>query len=813
MLLNYLKFGLRNLGRKKVYSFINIFGLAVGLACFLFIALYIFDELTYDRFHKDGDSIYRIVEHKTSTAGKESNVISIAYNISKKAEKDFPEIQQTTRFSMLGRSNVINSENNKVFYEDYAIGDPGFFKVFDFPHVEGSLQHALDNPYSVVLTDETAKKFFGGTDVVGKTLRADLDSTPYKVTAVIRMPNNSHLRFNLLFSEATLYSNPRFLTFLSSDWSSNTFVSYLKLKSNARIEQTEAKLNQLVAANRPAGENVKSNFVLQPLYKIHFHSAGFDGEIGKSGNLMHMYVFGIVALFVLLIACINYINLTTARFASRSKEIAVRKVTGAAQRSLVYQFLSESFLVTFIALVLALFTVKLLLPSYNAFTEKQLSLGLQTDYRIWLGIFLITIVAALLSGIYPAIFQARLKPFLLLKNNMVSGKTNFSIRRTLVVFQFSLSIIMIVATMVVFQQLKYVGSKDMGFNKEQLLVVDINSGRVRRAAETIKSEFAKLSGVKSVSVTSRVPGEWKIIPKVKVAKELKDAGKSEDAYYMAVDNNFLETYEVKLISGRNFTGNDATDSGSVLLNETAAKMLGISRSSNQIIKIPSVAFSGNASALNQPFEARVIGIVKDFNFQSLREQIAPLIISYQRNPVHNIDYFTARINTGSSTQLLKEMESVLRGIDASHLFEYNFLDKQWDNFYREDQKRQIIFLGVALMTILIACLGLFGLATYAAQQRIKEIGVRKVLGASVSSIVSMLSKDFLKLVLISAVIAFPIAGWAMNKWLQDFAYRIQIPWWVFAGAGLLALVIAWLTVGLQAYRAAVRNPVKALRTE
>jgi putative ABC transport system permease protein len=811
MLLNYLKFGWRNIRKKKTYSFINIFGLTAGLACFLLIALYVFDELTYDRFHKNPGSIYRIIEHKTS-AGKESNVISIAYNISKKADFDFPEIEHSTRFSILGRSNVVNPENNQTFYELYAIADTDFFNVFDFPLVDGDVKTALNDPFSIVLTDEAAKKFFGSANVVGRTLRTDRDSIPYKITAVIKVPGNSHLQFNMLFSEATLNANRNFRDFLASDWVSNTFVSYLKLKENSRAEQTGAKLNRLVSANRKTDENTKSNFFLQPLTSIHFHSAGFDGEVSRLGNLTHMYVFGIVALFVLLIACINYINLTTARFASRSKEIAVRKVTGAAQRNLVYQFLSESLLVTCISLALALAVVKFLLPAYNAFTEKQLTLGAGTDYRIWLGILIIAILAAMLSGIYPAFFQARLKPYLLLKPTISPGKSNFSIRRVLVVFQFSLSIIMIIATMVVFQQLRYVDSKDMGFNKEQLVVVDINSGRVRQAAETIKAEFSKLAGVQNVSATSRVPGEWKAIPKVKVLKDASDAS-GEDAYYIAVDEKFLETFEIKLKSGKTFSGIDGADSAAVVLNETAARMLGIAEASNQMIEIPSVAFAGNASPLSQPFKARVIGIVKDFNFQSLRQTIAPLIISYQRNPVHNIDYFTARINTGSSPQLLKEMESVLRRIDAEHLFEYNFLDKQWDAFYREDQKRQVIFLGVALMTILIACLGLFGLATYAAQQRIKEIGVRKVLGASVGSIITMLSKDFLKLVLIATIIAFPVAGWAMNNWLQDFAFRIQIPWWVFVSAGVLALLIAWLTVGFQAFRAAVRNPVKALRTE
>ena len=623
------------------------------------------------------------------------------------------------------------------------------------------------------------------------------------------IPNNSHLQFNLLFSEATLYSNARFMQFFNSDWSSNTFVTYMKLKKSGSPQQAASKINSLVKTNRTSDE-ATSSFYLQPLKDIHFYSAGMEGDMGKQGNIMHMYVFGIVGIFVLLIACINYMNLTTARFAGRSKEIAVRKVAGAEQSSLIAQFLSEALLVTLIALALALIVVKMVLPSFNAFTEKELALDTTTDPRIWMGILLITVIAGVLAGLYPALFQSRLRPFLLLKNKITVGKGNLSLRRVLVVFQFALSIIMIVATLIVHQQLKFVSSKDMGFNKEQLLVVDINSGAVRRAAETIKTEYAKLSGVKSVSVTSRVPGEWKVLPKVKIKSQGRPG--EESMYYIAADEQFLKTFEVSLVKGRNFTSGVA-DSTAVLLNESAAKMLGITEPTEQPIEIPSVDFSGNASTLEQPFKARVIGIVKDFNFQSLREKIAPMVVGYQRNPVHNIDYFTARIETKNTAALLKQMEGVLRNVDASHLFEYNFLDKQWDLFYREDEKRQVIFMGVALLTILIACLGLLGLATYAAEQRIKEIGIRKVLGASVTSLVAMLSKDFLQLVLIASVIAFPVAWWAMNSWLQDFAYRVDIQWWVFAIAGLAALLIALATVSFQAVRAALSNPVKSLRTE
>lgn len=811
MFRNHLKLAWRNLKKNRIYSFINIFGLTAGLSAFLLIALYIFDELTYDRFHKNGESIYRVLENKTSATGKESKVVSVAFNISERAKKDFPEVANATRFSMLGRVNVRNEENTNVFYESYFIADEPFLHVFGFPVLQGDAKTALKAPNSVIISEETAKKIFGQTNVVGKSLFTDRDSLPNKITAVVKIPANSHLTFNILFSESTFYSSQQFMDFFNNDWASNTFVTYFQLKNNSKPQQTAAKIASLVKTNRQAGD-ATSSFEMQPLYDIHFYSAGIEGDMGRKGNITHMYVFGIVGLFVLLIACINYMNLTTARFAGRSKEIAVRKVAGAGRKNLISQFLSEALLVTIIALVLALAAVKLALPAFNSFTEKQLALGFATDYRIWLGIFITVVVVGLLAGLYPAFFQSRLKPFLLLKNKIEAGKGHLSLRRGLVVFQFTLSIIMIVCTLIVHQQLKYVSSKDLGFNKEQLLVVDINSGAVRRSAETIKAEYAKLGGVKSVSVTSRVPGEWKVVPKVKV-KSPGAPEEGESMYYIAVDNKFMETFEVSIAAGRNFTSANNSDSSSVIINEAAAKMLGIEAPSEQMIEIPSVDFSGNVSPLRQPFRARVVGIVKDFNFQSLREKIAPMVLGYQRNPVHNIDYFTARIEAKNTDALLKQMEGVLHKIDQAHLFEYNFLDKQWDLFYREDTKRQVIFMGVALMTILIACLGLLGLATYAAEQRIKEIGIRKVLGASVTSIVSMLSKDFLKLVIVAAVIAFPVAWWAMNNWLQDFAYRTSIQWWIFAVAGIAALLIALCTVSFQAMKAALANPVKSLRTE
>jgi putative ABC transport system permease protein len=803
MFKNYFKIAWRNLVKNKVFSFINIFGLTVGLTSFLLIALYIFDELTFDAFHKNADNIYRVIEHKITPEGKEIKNAGAGYQVSEKAKANFPEIKDVVRLVAFGRTNISTLENTNVFYEMYTMGNPGFLTTFDFKLLQGDRNTALSKPYSVIVTEETAKKLFNTTAVLGKVIKGAYDSTLYTITGVLKnFPVNSHVSFNLLFSESSI-TNDNFKKFINSDWSSGTFSTYLLLNGKVNTHNVEAKIDQLVAANKGSEIKDKSTYTLQPLKDIHFYSSDIEGNSGSVGNIAYIYVFSIVAFFVLLIACINYVNLTTARFTNRAKEIGVRKVAGASRKTLIAQFLSEAFLLTIFAVLLALISAKMLLPWFNSFTEKQLTLGLQTDGRIWIGIVATIIIVGLLSGIYPALFQSGLKPLLLLKSKLKPAKGSNSIRRSLVVSQFALSIIMIVATMIVYMQMKYVNTKDMGFNKEQLVVIDINSGKIRKAAETIKSEFAKLSQVKDVSASSRVPGEWKDIPKVKVTKRNAMSAEGEDMYFLGVDDQFLKTYQINLLKGRNFANGSAADSSSVIINETASKQLGITEPSEQLIEIP-----GDA-----PFIARVIGIVKDFNFKSLREPVAPMVLGFQKNPVQSIDYFTAKVETKNVDATLNQMNSILHSIDRDHLFEYHFLNNQWDLFYREDRIRETIFFVVALLTILIACLGLFGLATYAAEQRIKEIGIRKVLGASVTNIVSMLSRDFLKLVIISALIAFPVAWWAMNNWLQDFAYHIRISWWVFLVAGCVAVFIALFTISFQAIKAAITNPVKNLRTE
>jgi putative ABC transport system permease protein len=648
---------------------------------------------------------------------------------------------------------------------------------------------------------------------LGKAIKNDQDSLPYRVTAVLQnFPVNSQIYFNLLFSESSLESEG-FKKFISSDWNSNSFTTYLLLDHKANPKQLEAKIGRLVAGNRKDDKEVRSRFILQPLKDVHFYSDGIEGNPGNTGSITYIYIFSIIAIFVLFIACINYMNLTTARYANRSKEIAVRKVAGASRKNLVNQFLTEAFLVTIFACVLAVALTELLLPWFNAFTEKNLTLDIHTDYRIWTGILLLTILVSLLSGMYPAFFQAKLKSLQLLKNKTQTGKGNISLRRSLVVFQFTLSIFMIIATLVVYRQMKYVNTKDMGFTKNQLLVVDINSGKVRRSAQTIKNEFSKLPGIKNVTVSSRVPGEWKSLPRIKVRSEKMTGSTGSDMYFIGADDRFLETYNIQLLKGRNFYSGGTADSSAVIINETAAGILGITDVSEQLIKVPEVNFGSSFSPLNRPLAARIVGIVKDFNFQSLHEPVAPMIIGFQDNPIQSIDYFTARISGADIPGTLKQMDAILHDIDQKHLFEYHMLDKQWDLFYREDRIRETIFLMAAVLAIFIACLGLFGLATYAAEQRIKEIGIRKVLGASVRGIVGMLTRDFLKLVMAAALIAFPLAWFTMHHWLQDFAYRISISWWIFLIAAAIASLIALVTVSFQAVRAAMTNPVQSLKSE
>ncbi len=820
MLKNYFNIAWRTLLHNKLYSVINIAGLTFGISCFILIGLYLFDELTFDRHHSNADRIYRVVEHK-NVKGEETTIAAAGYKLATESKKSISEIENTTRFARNGRANLVDPQNPVYYQETVSIADENFLSIFDFPLLSGNRKTALKEPNSIIINEDLAKRLFGNTNVMGKTLEFSFLDVPLKITGVLKNhPSNSSFDFNSLLSDATFAQTEGYKEMMAGDWVSGNFTVYTQLKAGSNPAEVSGKLTKLLLSNFKPDQGTKISYSLQALPDIHLYSENIvDGarnsnvEAISQGSMQYIRIFAIVALFVLLIGCINYMNLTTARSSNRLKEIGVRKSIGAFRSHLVKQFLLESLLVTSISFALSIGLVNLILPAFSQFVNKKLSLGFASDYRIWLIAISVSIIVGLLAGSYPALVLSRFKTALLLKGLKIQDRTSLSLRKGLVVFQFAISTVILISTIVLFMQVRFLNNTNLGFNKDLLVVVDVNSGKTRDEFDVIKTEMSKIPAVKNVSVSSRVPGEWKSIRMVK----LKTIGNSEElkvSYLIGADKDFLKTFEINLLKGRNFSS--PNDSANIIINETAAKMLGIVEPSGQIVEMPMMSRGGEFTPLNReniPFTTRVIGIVKDFHFQSLREKIAPLVLAYNQNPIHGIDYYTARIDSRGIQATLEKLKAVMLSVNKEDPFEYHFLDEQLALFYKEDQRRQTLLIWVALSTIFIACLGLFGLATYSAEQRIKEIGVRKVLGASVLNLATLLSGDFLKLVMIAILVAFPVAWWATNKWLQEFAYRIDLSWWVFVLAGIIALMIALVTVSFQSIRAAAANPVKALRSE
>ncbi|HEV8284641.1 MAG TPA: ABC transporter permease [Chitinophagaceae bacterium] len=823
MIKNYFKTALRTLIRNKLYTILNIAGLTFSMSCFLIIGLYIFDELTFDTQHSKADRIYRVIEHK-NVNGESTTIAAASYKLAEESKKTIPGIENTARIRRTGRANIVNPENPANFFQEtVTIADENFLSIFDFPLIAGDKKTALADPNSIIITEDLAMRLFNKTDVLGKTLQFSFMQSPLKVTGVLKNhQRNSSFDFSSVLSDASSRTDSFYNAFLARDWFSENFSVYALLKSNTDPKSVATQMAKLVHGNFTPPAGTTFSFSLQPLKDIHLNSGNIiDGARNSNvdaivkGSMFYIEIFSFIALFVLLIAGINYMNLTTARASSRLKEIGVRKTIGALQGNLIRQFLFESLMVTFISFLLSLAVVNLALPAFNQFTSKQISLGFSTDYRVWLYAIAFAVITGFLSGSYPALMLSRFKPILLLKSLKLQNRSGLSLRKGLVVFQFTISIVMIIATIVLFLQVHYLNHTDLGFNKNLLVIIDVNTRKARTNFEAVKAEMAKIPTVENVSVTSRVPGEWKSFRTVKIKTE----GSNDEpkvAYMIGADKDFLTTYKIKLLQGRNF--DTPADSSDVIINEAAAEMLDITEPAGQIVEIPALSRNGDGTFVplnneNIPFKPRVIGIVKDFHFQSLRDKIEPMILCYDQNPIQVIDYYSARIAATNIRGTLDKLKEVMIKNDKDDPFEYHFLNDQLALFYIEDERRQTILIWAAFATIFIACLGLFGLATYSAEQRIKEIGVRKVLGATVLNLASILSKDFLKLVFIANGIAFPIAWWAANKWLQEYAYHINVQWWVFVIAGISACVVALLTVSYQAIKAAMVNPVKSLRTE
>jgi putative ABC transport system permease protein len=809
MIKNYLMVAWRNLLKNKIYSFLNITGLAVGLASFLLIALYMMDELSYDRYNTHADRIYRI-NSDIKLGGGELHLPVTSDMMGQLLIKDYPAIEQYTRIYNSNGNKLIKKGNVFIIENRVAHVDSTFFDVFTLPVISGNTHTALNEPNTVVITESTAKKYFGSTEVLGKTIETKDDKNPlYKITAVIKdIPSNSHFHFDFMFTMKNAGYQWGQLT-------SHNFHTYLLLKKGADYKQLEKKFDQYIDKYvlpsvrqfikinsmdefKKAGNRLEYSMI--PLTQIHLHSDR-SFELSPSGNIQYVYIFAAVALFILLIACINFMNLTTARSAGRAKEVGIRKVLGTERRFLIFQFLTESTLMVIFSLILAIVIAYLVLPLFNDVASKSMSLGSLFSPYILPLLIALPLVVGLLAGSYPAFFLSAFRPIEVLKGKLRLGSSSGGLRSVLVVFQFVTSIVLIVGTLVIYKQLNYIQTKDLGYSKDQVLTIN-NTYTLGDQATAFKNSVLQMTGVQSGTLSSFLPVSNSSRNDNTYFKEpTMDISGSIDMQAWRIDYDYLKTLGIQIIKGRGFSKEYGSDSTAVIINETTEQFLGYADPIGK--KIYKSDEPGKIEA------STIIGVVKNFNFESLKQGIGPLSFFLSKRS----GMASFKVNTANVTVLINKIETLWKQMSPGMPFTYSFLDESFNEMYQSEQRVGKIAIIFSTLAILIACMGLFGLATFIAEQRTKEIGIRKVLGASVQGIVSLLSKDFLKLVAIAFVIAAPLSVWIMNRWLNDFTYRIQLAWWIVGIAGVLALLIALFTVSFQAIRAAVANPAKSLHSE
>ncbi len=798
MFRNYVKIALRNLWKNRVYSGINVFGLAIGLATCLLITLYVADELSYDRYHERADRIYRVVHHASWNEGK-LNLAPTSAPYGPTLKQNYPEIEQAVRIVGEGGGSMQYGET-KIEVDDVLFAEQGLFQVFTYPFLYGDPNTALSKPESIVLTKDLALRLFGdAAKAVGKTVYFE-NNFGNLVTGVIEnVPASSHMRFSGLRSLPTGFSG---------GWQDFNLYTYVLLREGTDPQALASKFPAFFERyiKPEMGMAMTYKMELQPLTSIHLHS-NLDYEIGPNGNSRTVSVFAIIGGLILLLAGINYMNLSTARSTIRIREVGVRKAVGSGRGQLAGLFLVETLLLTLVATVLGVCLTQAMLPFFNGLTGKNLSIwqfGVGYSLAAIAGFALVT---GLLSGSYPALFLSGSRTVVALRGQLGKQSATIAFRKTLVTFQFVITIALMAASGIIYQQLRFSLSKELGFNKEQVLTFHLNDEKARTKIPAIKAQLLENSLIEGVAAASNPIGtnnlggggyyfeiDGKMTTSARIMNDFK------------VDGDFLKTMEIGLAQGRTFSDAIPADRyNAILVNETLVKELGWKDPIGKRVKIHTND--------NGPLaERRVVGVVKDFHTHSLQHKIEPLVLQMPTS-TNEQDNLYVRIRAGQAAKALAFIEKTYRQFEPNSVFAYQFLDQNFARQYGAEQKQSQILLIFTALAIFIACLGLFGLATFSAEQRTKEIGVRKVLGASVSSIVALLSKDFLTLVLIAIVIATPLAWFAMNRWLQEFAYKINIEWWVFALAGLLAVVIASLTVSFQSVKAALMNPVKSLRSE
>jgi len=795
MIKNLLVVALRNFKRDKGYSLINILGLTIGITFSLFLIFYIKDELSYDRYNKKADRIYRVNAFIKEKDKDTMKWVSTPFPAAPAIAKDYPEVEEAVRFVGNGRTMYKNGDTRfyeeKVFYVDSNV-----FRVFTYPFIEGDERTALIRPNSMVLTKTVAEKYFGkNRSAIGKTLKNDKGDI-YTVTGVVKdVPRNSHLIFNILLSRSSLPVD------FANNWGSFGFNTYVLLKPNTNAQVFEKKMLPMYdkyMAPIFAQFNIKIRLGIQRITDIHLHSE-MQGEPEELGSMSYIYIFAAVALFMLIIACINYMNLTTARSARRAKEIGIRKVTGSTKTQLVTQFLIESILTSFFALLLSIGLIALFLPTFNSISGKHISFFTLLEPGTILILLAIVLFVGLLGGSYPAFYLAKFNPVSILKGSLSKSSSNVMLRRVLVVVQFSISMIMLICTWVVYGQLKYLRKVDLGFNKEQVMSVAVNAnGDVRGKILTFKNELRKQPPVLAVSTSQNTPGSPNMSFNL-FSIETKNGYTDKGVDNYAIDEDFFKSLGMKVTTGRNFTG--LTDTlRSIIVNENMVKYFGWENPIGKRVKFP-----GDTSG--RYFE--VVGVVKDFNQKSLYNPIAPLLLFYRPNS----NLIQVKLGAADMTKSIAGIERSWKSIFPELPFQYTFLDQDFDSQYAADQKRGKIFTAFSVLTVLITCLGLLGLIAFTTQQRQKEISIRKIMGAGLAEIIPLITRNFVLLVGIACLIAFPVAYLFMDKWLKIFPYNTGLTILPFLLSALTVLFITMLTVIFHTVKAAVANPAKNLRTE
>lgn len=811
MFKNYFKITLRTISKNKVYSGLNIMGLALGIAAFIFILQYVTYENSYDKFHSDHENTYRVLYKVYRGEDLQIDCAAAVPRVGPFMKEKMPEIEAFARAFPV--SGVMSTDNNKFREDRIHIADPDFLNIFDYSVVEGDKNNLLKEPNQVVLTSEMAKKYFGSTDVIGKTITFNSWlKLPLEITGVTEnVPNNSHFKYDFLISYETLNNETRQDDGSSSSetaWGWYDFNTYVQLKEGADPKAFDEKFEEVLYEER--GEifekyNFKAEFPLQPITDIHLYSNLLqESEPEEQGDGDAVFFLSIIAFFILVIAWINYINLSTARAMERAKEVGIRKTMGAYKKQLVYQFLSEALLLNFFALIIGLLIVVLGIRYFNQLTNSLLSTDFLVSTEFWLTAIGVFFAGVALSGLYPAFVLSSFKPVAVLKGKLQGQKAGKGLRRSLVTFQFAASVTLIAGTLIVYQQLQHMNTVDLGFDMTNTLVIkgpqSLESDSIYQTKlQTFKSQMLNIPGVDQITASSNVPGDeifW-----TNGIRKWEDPDSQNNTIYIAgIDHDYFPTFDIKMVAGRNYDKSFTTDTGAVILNKAAVKLLGY--------ESPAEAVNQKVRFWNNP--KTIIGVVDDYQQMSAKSEVAPIVLPLVKAPS---GFFTLSLTTDNYQQVLNQAQQTFTAFFPRDPYDYFFIDEFFNRQYANERTFSRVFTLFAIFGVVVACLGLFGLSSFTALQRTKEIGIRKALGASLRGIVMLLSKEFIILIAISNLIAWPIIYLVMEQWLDNFATRISMPIWVFLFAGAMVMITALITVGYKTFRTAQSNPVKALRYE